>query len=250
MWTHFLHLLWRSLVYFPSELSGNWLSVLLPPILFAVDIAVEGFSAGRNGWPSVKERILKRNGWLLASAYLLLVGWAIVHTVYQDHEALVEANRKFKLASQDADIHGEVTEIYTVNQGKNTSFAVATLELYNPAGVPTTLSDWRMQVILGSGEISAESPFFPAADMRIPIKGADQKMVLLKDKFCVTALEQPLNTGDARMCWFWGAFPRQANPKFIPPVVVSFLNVRSGKRQSIDSRKFSLTTGQIVRPNS
>lgn len=84
MLLHMLRMLARAFVDFPSVLSGNWLSFLLPLSLY---VAKE-FNTFRKGkWASVKAHI-QRDTWILAGAYVLLFGWAVVRTIYQDHESL------------------------------------------------------------------------------------------------------------------------------------------------------------------
>jgi hypothetical protein len=98
MFQHFLNLFVRALVGFPDVLAGNWISLLLPLVVFIVK---EGTSL-RNGWASMRAQFWRDTS-LLAKVYVALFAWAIVRTVYQDHVYFVQKTASLqKEARQDA----------------------------------------------------------------------------------------------------------------------------------------------------
>lgn len=101
LFLHMLRMLARALVDFPSVISGNWLSVLLPICVFLV---TEGFKIFRGGIPAMREHI-KRDAWIMAGAYLLLFAWSVVRTVYQDHTDLVGRSRSLGVSLQTTQIN-------------------------------------------------------------------------------------------------------------------------------------------------
>ncbi len=86
---HLLRLLARALVEFPTVVSGNWISVLLPVIVF---LAKEGRTLRVGGWQGMREHV-QRDAWVLLGAYFLLFGWAVIQTIYKDHMYLVDRSR-------------------------------------------------------------------------------------------------------------------------------------------------------------
>jgi hypothetical protein len=86
---HILRLLARALVDFPSVISGNWISVLLPIIIFS---GKEASTFRKGGWPAVKQHI-QRDTWIMGAVYLVLFGWVVVRIIYQDHSDLVARSR-------------------------------------------------------------------------------------------------------------------------------------------------------------
>lgn len=84
------HLVWRSLVYFPSELSGNWLSVLLPAAIYAIR---EGIRVSEVGWRAMKWKTIERDTWIMIGAYCVLFLWAVIHTVFTVHRDAQTQNK-------------------------------------------------------------------------------------------------------------------------------------------------------------
>ena len=120
MLLHLLRLLSRALVDFPTVISGNWLSIALP---FVVFLAAEGYNYRRGGWGSVTPT-LKRDVWIMTTAYCLLFVWSVVRTVYSDHKDMVAAASKFKsqwhqtqqndaqtLQSVKSDLGGKISDL-------------------------------------------------------------------------------------------------------------------------------------------
>jgi hypothetical protein len=94
MLSHLLRLLERSAEAFPSLLGGNWVSLILPLIIF---ILAEGNDLRKGGLIVMKERVQKNTLFLLC-AYGLLFIWAVVHTTYRDHvDLVVSAQRSHQL---------------------------------------------------------------------------------------------------------------------------------------------------------
>jgi hypothetical protein len=94
MFQHLLNLLSRSIVAFPTIISGNWLSILLPLVFFLLKDGWPMLQRRRQGLPmlSAKE---KRDSLLLAGIYLLLFMWAVARSIYADHQYLADKARTF-----------------------------------------------------------------------------------------------------------------------------------------------------------
>src|ERR1700722_14802098 len=95
MWNSFWHLIWRSLVYFPTSLSSNWLSICLPALVWMI---MQGFRVRKSGWTALEWKTIGSDTVILAGVYVVLFGWAITHTVYQDHLALKAENSALQKA--------------------------------------------------------------------------------------------------------------------------------------------------------
>src|SRR5271163_1664022 len=89
MWQHFWHLMWRSLVYMPSTISGNWLSIFFPLAIFLVR---ECFRIKKEGWRTVSWGGVRADTAYMVGGYFLLFVLAVVQTVYGDHQYLVGIN--------------------------------------------------------------------------------------------------------------------------------------------------------------
>ncbi len=148
VWTSFWHLVWRSLVYFPSELSGNWLSVSLPVGVYFIR---ECFRARKSGWRSMTWKNIERDTWIMVVAYAALFSWAVIHTVYRDHVKLMAKNAalkqqlaKSKVANLSMHIKGWID-----NQDENHNAIVQVWLGVDNSGEPDTLSDWSLDVKTG-----------------------------------------------------------------------------------------------------
>ena len=97
-YTHIWHLLWRSLVDFPSVISGNWISVMLPVVVFSIK---EINTLRQGGWSAVSKQI-ERDTLVMGGIYFLLFSWVVVQTIYRDHEVLVTSNAHLRQQLSDA----------------------------------------------------------------------------------------------------------------------------------------------------
>src|SRR6185437_9287253 len=134
MWAHFWHLLWRSLVYFPSELSGNWLSIVFLPI--ALYVIVEGI---RYGWRSMVKKAFGRDAGILVGMYVLLFCWAVIHTVYQDHINLARQNAILRRQLEFRETHGVSLKLQSaVARWSDVGLQIQANLLASNDGKPTT----------------------------------------------------------------------------------------------------------------
>jgi hypothetical protein len=85
MWVHFWHLFGRILAYMPSLISQNWLAILWPLGFFIVR---EAFRLRSRGLRTVNWKAIQKDSYWMGGFYLLLFAWAVIHTVYQDHQNL------------------------------------------------------------------------------------------------------------------------------------------------------------------
>jgi hypothetical protein len=88
---HFWNLICQSLAYMPTIISGNWVSIFFPFGIFLAGEAVRFVSGGR---AAMSWKTLRLDSLLLFAAYALLFSWAVIRTVYDDHQTLVKANAK------------------------------------------------------------------------------------------------------------------------------------------------------------
>jgi len=159
MWIAFWHLFWRSLVYFPSELSANWLSVLLPCCIYLVR---EWFRFRKDGRRAMNWRVLERDTKILIGAYVLLFVWAVVHTVYQDHMALINRNVALESQLEFRQMHGLRLKIggvvFTETDGG--ALIQLTVSALNEGGL-VTAGDWHLTI--RDGDYSFSTVFLPGS---------------------------------------------------------------------------------------
>jgi hypothetical protein len=93
------HLLYQSFIGFPTVISGNWLSILLPLAVVIIKWAVEWRKGRRE---AMRPPHLKRDFWIMAAVYIALFMWSVVRTVYQDHQS--ERATNSSLRSENADL--------------------------------------------------------------------------------------------------------------------------------------------------
>lgn len=100
MWMHACNLLLRSLVYYPSIFSGNWFTVGVLPV--AIFIIKEFGRLRQIKWQAMTwaqwKGIARDSRWLV-TLYILIFVWAVIHTVYQDHQYLVGACQRIQKGS-------------------------------------------------------------------------------------------------------------------------------------------------------
>jgi hypothetical protein len=135
---HLWHLIWRSLAYMPSIISGNWVSIFFPLAVFLVG---EGIRIKKEGRRTVNWLKVRRDFLLMLGAYTVLFGWAIVRTVY--HQDLVKqvnglsAKPKSVIAVLDMTMEGEINGKYPL--------VVVSLNIQNPSGgPPRAFSQWSL----------------------------------------------------------------------------------------------------------
>src|SRR5277367_3663320 len=95
MFVHLLNLLTRSIVTFPTILSSNWLSILLPLAIFLIKDGWSMIRKYRQQLPLLSEAT-KRDAKIVGVVYLVLLGASIVKTIYQDHQYFVDKAREFR----------------------------------------------------------------------------------------------------------------------------------------------------------
>jgi hypothetical protein len=107
---HFWNLFWRSVAYFPAIFSGNWFTVGALPIL--AFIYKERARIGQIGWRTMtwqQWRRIAKDAWILAVFYVAVFGWAVVHTVYQDHIDLVARIAVWKEKAESQEVYVETS---------------------------------------------------------------------------------------------------------------------------------------------
>ena len=107
----FLRLLGRSAEDYPYLLGGNWISLLLPILVYAIK---EG-NALRRGWDSMRVQFWKDTK-ILGLIYAALFVWAVVHTTYRDHMDLSGA-----LVSSHSKLQANLVELHTCTSNFNSA---------------------------------------------------------------------------------------------------------------------------------
>jgi len=108
MWQSFWHIIWRSILYYPSIFSGNWFSIgVLPPLAFL-------FAEKKNlrRWRSMTAaewKETRRNCYLLAGFYLVVFLWAVSATIYQDHSYLLTRLKFWRLKAESQSVYVETS---------------------------------------------------------------------------------------------------------------------------------------------
>jgi hypothetical protein len=158
MWNSFLHLTWRSLVYFPVSLSSNWLSISLPAIIWAMR---EGLRVRKSGWGAMNWKTIGVDTWLMVGAYAALFLWAVIHTVYSDHILLRAQNQLLQSELTQRNNKGLSLQIGGfVSTGINHDSTRLQLTVAaNNDGVPTTARDWELTVHTSNGNLTSYHAF-------------------------------------------------------------------------------------------
>ncbi len=158
MWTAFWHLFRRALVYFPSELSANWLSVLLPVGLYFLREALRFRSEGRR---AMKWSVLERDTKLMVGAYIVLFLWAMVHTIYEDHITLQNQNVAIRRQIAFRNTHGVSLAIESV-VGHWVKFGLqlqVNLLASNDGHAAAALEDWSAKLDSRKGTMVGEDDY-------------------------------------------------------------------------------------------
>lgn len=167
MWTHFLNLLSRSWDEVGVALSTSTLSIVLftvaaPLVTFAITMVYLYKSSLRGSFMThVKDAFIPTLiGFAVPVTFLLIVyGWKIVATVYQDHQTLVS---KVQLLENQTPSGISATFVSTPVIGideenpKNTKLILG-LNIIN-TGEPTALFGFNLQVFLTNGSAFLLTP--------------------------------------------------------------------------------------------
>lgn len=109
MLAHLVKLLARALVDFPTVISGNWLSILLPAVLYLI-IEVPKLRKGWRSMTAESQHAFWRDSKILVVTYIALFAWSVVRTVYQDH---IDLTAKIGRDASDAKgRYGELNDKY------------------------------------------------------------------------------------------------------------------------------------------
>lgn len=203
MLLHFWHLVWRSLVFMPSIISGNWVSIFFPLVLF---LAREGIRIKNEGLRTMNWMKVGQDAVLMVCAYAALFAWAIIHTVYQDHQYLVG-----RIDALHRSVNGPRivldSEFWGRTWGAFGEGAIvwAQAEVRNPDDKPHSFNEIGMT--LQNGKIAAVGVEYllPVKDP-IQINYHGQQVTFYSRDFCPNKLETPLAPYENRRCWIWKVF--------------------------------------------
>ena len=209
MWTSFWHLIGHSIVYMPKIISENWAGILLPIVVFVIR---EGGRAHKEGWRSMNRKSIKKDTLWLIGAYFVLFGWAIVHTVYSDHESLVVANSELRTdLSGQLKLVGRIDSVAMAPVNSKESLFTIMASVNNP-GEPTLLEHWRAELKLKDGTtVRGMDLPAPLPEFRTTLLfGADNKagaLLLGKDDLRNLTMPNPIVRGGGVSGWIQIVFP-------------------------------------------
>jgi hypothetical protein len=136
---HTLNLLTRSVVAMPSSVSNNWFGfvvffVAVPAITFGLKWKRKGWDAVMEHWDGARDAAIT-----LACAFVFLLGWSVIRTTYNDHQALLDRiktlhNENVTLVNP-ASRDNRITELEA--QVKELKKGVGHVPIRTPASVPS-----------------------------------------------------------------------------------------------------------------
>jgi hypothetical protein len=246
VWTAFWHLIERSLVYMPKIISGNWTGILLPLVVFIIR---EGFRARKEGRRSVNWKGIEKDTLWLIGAYLVLFGWAVVHTVYQDHEDLLARVKELShppgIPDLQVDFEGIMTGYGVDNGDYRAAFGV---QISNPTGPPRALENFHLSLdwngLHRDSHVVLGVPSGPAGPY-------NHILTIQPETLCTRVMAEPIPTGGTRQCWVWAGFGKEIgslikgkekNGAPSPTFVLRFYDVMTGKLYVV---KHTLPAGKI-----
>jgi hypothetical protein len=224
MWTHFWNLFCRSFFYTPAVVSQNWPGVVVAVLIyFGKDIG----QIKDKGWRTmILGAKLKKDFYWALGAYVVLFGWEVVHTIYQDHTDLV---RKVSSLTPHSELKARVIGSTSMHANKNRDyFALIDLELSNGMGSERPISEWNLNATVDSETFPASPFVLPGAEWKIPnAKDPTGYMTLEERKFCPVVTENPLPSGANRECWFVARFADR-DPYFSRRQVTAHISFKDG----------------------
>ena len=214
MWLHFWNLLCRSLRYTPSIISSNWAGILLPAIVF---IAREFVRARKEGWRTMNWSAIGRDTLWMIGLYVCLFTWAVIHTIYTDHQNLLKeveiATNREKNAEErlslltSPHLEGAIGAISIAPAGKNDrNVLVTVLATITNSGAPSVAQLEDASLHLQSGERVQVLPItLPSPSINLLRSDGGAPITLQsKDYLPVKAMETPIVSGGACSGFFMG----------------------------------------------
>jgi hypothetical protein len=217
------------------------MGILLPALIF---LGREFFRARKEGLRTMNWKSIGKDSLWMIAAYAGLFGWAVIHTVYEDHRDLVRVISTLK--TPPPELHAEIwSESIGVSVDRSDMLIVAGVLLRNDVGPARPLTNWNIQGKFGSQILDPLSWMLPDHDLRIPVHESDKSVMSLpRSGYCPTLTQDPIPSGATRSCWMLGIFKgkastlKQANQN---EVIVSFDDVLINKNRAITH---SLPTGK------
>lgn len=233
---HLWNLLWRSFQDFPTILSGNWLSILLPLALFILKESgkLRDLWRDKNRWREITAPV-RRDFRILVAVYVALFGLAVARTVYRDHEYFVTVNgdlRKKLSDSQKTDPQlGGAINVSSIPAGKDEVLVVQ--GVITNLGSPTVLTTWSVDLHFPDGSSQAGQILVPPGhDI-----GFKRGLYLSKDDYLPQLCKRiPIPTGGACTSWLYARFTDMDHIKLMEKhgtVVLTYSDVR-GKKWSLE----------------
>jgi hypothetical protein len=217
---HFFHLIdrtWQAFKNAEGSSTAGILSTAMYPF-FIVGITLFFIWQGR-GWRVVMEH-WEREIWTAVRVTiivsLIIYGpvfiWQLVKTTYADHASLVQAiNGKAVEINRltHSQVTAQVSGVSIGHYGNDPSagaFVVLMIEEQNRLGLPTSLTNWVVDLQTPSGIIPDEVPLIPSAEVHMHLEGRPGTITITPAHYCPIATATPLATGEGRECWIWVLF--------------------------------------------
>jgi hypothetical protein len=212
MWTHFWHLVFRSLLYAPSIISQNWVSIFIPVAIFLVR---EGARIKKEGWHTVNWKSVRTDSAYMIGAYALLLGCAVVHIVYVDHEDLVGSNSRLRaeIAQYKDNSSPKLGGWINVTNLRRKPSRIDQLLLVDGIitnqGAPTAITDMSLKIRFGDGHtITGEISPAPLDPVQLSSRTDAHGPLFLEPQDYWTQVEKNnlIPTGGDRRGWLYAAF--------------------------------------------
>jgi len=214
MWLHFVNLVVRSLGYMPSIISQNWVSIFLPLVVFIVR---ESVRLRKEGWRAMNWTKVRNDSLWMIGVYVLLFGWAVIHTVYTDHVYLTDAARglRYELVQckdiSSPKLSGEITVTNVRRNAKSKKEQLIEVQgLITNQGAPTLITGWSVELRLGDGTIVPGHILVPPMNMisEVPKRDHNVQLFLRPEQYwTVVDVNQAIPTGAGRGGWLYALFP-------------------------------------------
>jgi hypothetical protein len=241
MWPHFKSLLWNSFLYYPAIFSGNWFTVgVLPPLAF---LFAERDNLRRlRTMTSAELKKAVRNGGILAAFYVALFCWAIVHTVYQDHQDLVASKRSERGALNDANrrldsltmpnLSGKIESTLTAPTGEgNKATLLTAIASIRNLGAPTILYGWDASLKLKDGRIvpGRMVPMPAEGLVRLGIGPSDDYVIreYVADHLFVKTSDHPITQGGGATGWMQVLFDVPTSEVALSTLSIMFSDINA-----------------------
>jgi hypothetical protein len=151
----------------------------------------------------------------MMGAYVLLFGWAVVHTVYADHNYLVRAaseSQKNLIRCQDVSSPklGGWINVTNFHGKEKAGHLLVVKGMITNQGAPTAIIDMNLEIRFANGKkINGHILPIPLTPFALKQTASDKNPSFLEpqDYFSQVEKKHPITTGGARSGWLYASFP-------------------------------------------